>query len=262
MSTPFISPIKVYAHQSVMVDIMSEAKYFIKSVSHATSTTILIRVVTERLCGDFSRIAPLKREAQGENATQQSRSKGTCELRELVCLCDLLDTVPDAGKHISPEELEALEEIAAVTEAIKRSLSILAYGANSPQTLKIKLVKRGIAPGVALKAIEYLINNNYIRVESDAMRLAERCLNKRWGLTRILAYLKGRGFDEKTVFSVEESYADFDFSEPCEQLIRDGYLPLPTDLKAKSRMISSLTSMGYTISEIKTAIGRVMASEK
>lgn len=223
-----------FAHESG-----DNMKYLIKNVSHSTTATLLVRVYVH-----------------SDNETDR------IQVREFSCLAELLDNLPGAGHYLDDEQYEALELAARKTEAIKKGFNILSYGANSPQALKIKLIKRGIDPKVAAFAVEYLTNNGYIRVESDALRMAERCLKKRWGLSRILAYLKSRGFDDRTLYSVEEQYADFDFSLNCEELIRNSYDPLPTELKDKSAMINSLTSYGYTVSEIRRAVNRILSSDR
>ena len=225
-------------------------KILIKSVNHTTASLVLVRACIYNVSGE----ALSEKNERTHTYTELCSSDAPSEIRELVCMCDLLDEMPEAGRWIDVEELEHLESVSKLTQAVRKGLNILSYGANSPHALKVKLVKRGFDPQVALKAVEYLTDNSYIRVENDAIRMAERCIRKHWGLSRILAYLKSRGFDDQTVFGVEEYYSDVDFSENCAELIRKNYPTLPTELRDKSKMIASLTGYGYSIIEIKQAI--------
>ena len=225
-------PFKEGAH-SVFDREHNTMKYFIKNISHSSTATILIRIYI-----------------QDDNERFQ--------VRELYCLTELLDSIPEVGQYFCNEQYDELESVAKKTEAIKKGFSILSYGANSPHALKVKLIKRGIEPAIATFAANYLTEHGYIRVESDALRMAERCFKKNWGLSRILAYLKSRGFDDQTLFNVEEYYSDVDFSLSCEAMILSNYDSLPTTLKDKSKMINSLTSYGFTVAEIKQAINRIL----
>lgn len=170
---------------------------------------------------------------------------------------ELVDALPLENSEIDEDEYCELETAAEVTSAVKKGLTVLSFGSNSEAMLVLKLRRRGVKREYAEQAAAYLKKHGYINENGDAEREVERCLRKHWGLIRILAHLKSKGYDDQIVNVAEEMLSNEDFSAHCAKLISLNYSELPTDVKEKRKMISSLVRYGYTMSEIENAIDLV-----
>lgn len=170
---------------------------------------------------------------------------------------ELVETLPIENSEIDEDGYCKLEAAAEVTSAVKKGLTVLSFGSNSEAMLVLKLRRRGVKREYAEQAAAYLKKHGYINESGDAEREVERCLRKHWGLIRILAHLKSKGYDEQTVTVAEEMLSNEDFSAHCAKLISLNYSELPIDIKEKRKMISSLVRYGYTMSEIENAIDLV-----
>lgn len=173
---------------------------------------------------------------------------------------ELVKALPLESSEIDEDAYNELEEAAEVTEAIKKGLTVLSFGANSEAMLAMKLRRRGVRREYAEKAALYLKNHGYINEDGDAEREVERCLRKHWGLIRILAHLKSKGYDDQIIDNIERSLSSEDFSARCAQFISLNYPDPPEDVNERRRMISSLVRYGYTMSEIDNAIRLIRES--
>ena len=176
------------------------------------------------------------------------------EIKELYLLRDLVSDLPCEGDILDIASCNALIDASHDTEAVKIGLNILSFGANSEAMLITKLRRRKISPQSAARAAEYLKLRGYINDSSDVKRETERCLRKHWGLLRILAHLKSKGYDEQTLDDVERALSSVDFSAQCAELIMNNYSELPKEAGERRRMISSLSRLGYSIEEIDRAM--------
>lgn len=167
---------------------------------------------------------------------------------------EFVKALPLENCEIDEDTYNELEEASKVTEAVKKGLTVLSFGANSEAMLAMKLRRRGVSREYAERAALYLKNHGYINEDGDAEREVERCLRKHWGLIRILSHLKSRGYDDQIINNIERSLSNEDFSARCAQLVSLNYPELPEDIKERRRMISSLVRYGYTMSEIDNAI--------
>lgn len=80
--------------------------------------------------------------------------------------------------ELSDSAVNKLLTEADFEKAVIKGMNILGFGANSAQTLKIKLVQKGFSPSTAEKAVRYLKSRGYIDEKKDAIRLCESMLKK------------------------------------------------------------------------------------
>lgn len=155
--------------------------------------------------------------------------------------------------EIDRDTLKALAYEDEKYRATKKAFDILAYGRNSARTLALKLRHRNFSPKIADEVVALLISAGYICEDSDAVREAELCVGKHWGMRRILMHLHQKGYDGAAISAVKEYLAEVDFAEVCAELIRKEFGTLPKDEKERNRVIAAVVRYGYSMTEIKNA---------
>lgn len=155
--------------------------------------------------------------------------------------------------EISREDTKALLYEDEKYRATKKAFDILAFGRNSARTLALKLRHRNFSPRVCDEVAELMKEKGYIREDEDVVLEAEACVNKRWGMRRILMHLHQKGYDSDAMNVAKEYLAEVDFAEVCAELIRKEYGTLPKDETERNRVIASVVRYGYSMTEIKNA---------
>ena len=155
--------------------------------------------------------------------------------------------------EISREDMKLLLYEDEKYRATKKALDILAFGRNSARTLSLKLRHRNFSPEICDEVAELLRAKGYIREDEDVVREAELCVNKHWGMRRILMHLHQKGYGNESLAVAKEYLAEVDFAECCAELIRKEYGTLPKDEKERSRIIAAVVRYGYSMTEIKNA---------
>ena len=158
-----------------------------------------------------------------------------------------------AEGEISREDMKALLYEEEKYRATKKAFDILAFGRNSARTLALKLRHRNFSPGVCDEVAALLKEKGYIREDEDVVREAEACVNKYWGMRRILMHLHQKGYDNDAIGVAKEYLAEVDFVELCADLIRKEFGTLPKEEAERNRVIASVVRYGYSMTEIKNA---------
>ena len=157
--------------------------------------------------------------------------------------------------EISAEAYEALTQAAQLSEAMRRAIYMLGYGANSARSLEQKLRAKGIPAKIAARAVERLADKGYLREESDALRVAQRSLDKGWGLRRILEDLRHRGYGSDAVAAAREALqAEEDFCLHCARAARKKSPAPPSDVAQRRKLSDFLMRYGYSGDEIRYAL--------
>ena len=155
--------------------------------------------------------------------------------------------------EISREDTKALLYEDEKYRATKKAFDILAFGRNSARTLALKLRHRNFSPRVCDEVAALMKEKGYIREDEDVVLEAEACVNKHWGMRRILMHLHQKGYDSDTMNVAKEYLAEVDFAQVCAELIRKEYGTLPKDETERNRVIASVVRYGYSMTEIKNA---------
>ena len=155
--------------------------------------------------------------------------------------------------EISREDAKAVLYEEEKYRATKKAFDILACGRNSARTLALKLRHRNFSPKICDEVAELLKAKGYIREDDDAVREAELCVEKHWGMRRILMHLHQKGYDSDAMNAAKEYLAEVDFAEVCAQLIRKEFGTLPKDETERNRVIAAVVRYGYSMTEIKNA---------
>lgn len=187
----------------------------------------------------------------GEHREQKNLLLTTEQYREIK---------PQKGV-IDEETYLRIEEASLLCGAIRCGENLLSYGANSAQTLAQKIVRHGYRRDIAAAAAERLCEMGLIDERRDMAREVEKCLKKLWGKKRIQAHLWGKGFDSGVISASEEILEEADFVANCAAMIRKHYATLPTEPDETRRMMASLARYGYSLTEIRAAIGRIQGEQ-
>lgn len=158
--------------------------------------------------------------------------------------------------EISPELFDELERDARKCEAYLRALNIVSFGANTAKGLVIKLRRRGIDEEMALEAVSMLKEKGYLNDEEEFFREVERCVRKKWGRNRIMAYLHSKGYEDEVISEADDAFSYVDFGELCLEILQDKCDDIPSDPAEKQKLIASLARYGYSLSEIKYAFSK------
>jgi len=163
--------------------------------------------------------------------------------------------------ELSDSAVNKLLTEADFEKAVIKGMNILGFGANSAQTLKVKLVQKGFSPSTAEKAVRYLKSRGYIDEKKDAIRLCESMLKKKYGQKRILSALRAKGYGEEALNESEKALEDVDFTANCAELIKIKFKQLPKDRLEMQKAIAKLVALGYNVGEVKNAF-RMAAGER
>ena len=140
------------------------------------------------------------------------------------------------GAEISEELYGELCRGAETDGAIRKGLSILGYGINSAARLEEK---------------------GYIDERSDALRLCDSMISKKYGRRKILMALRSRGYKGDALRAADDFLSDTDFSLVCESFLRAKVKKLPDSPSEMKKLLAKLTALGYNVSEVKAALQRI-----
>lgn len=203
--------------------------------------------------------------APGENNTQYEIIPGraarsyaitSCERRTLLLsLTDYRIHHISRGDTVSEAEFDELLRLSDTAQATKHGAGILAYGANSRQKLRQKLIERGHSKEAARAAVDALAAEGLINENASARRVAERCVGELRGKTYIRAKLRSLGYRDDAIAAVGEYLDSVDFTSLCAEVIYKKYGgTLPADRDERSRAIASLVRRGFTTGEVYAAM--------
>ena len=174
-----------------------------------------------------------------------------------VDLADLRRFELKKGCEVSEDTYDLIAKNAELEKAVRQGLLILGYGTNSPSRLAEKLTHRGFPAAVAESAVLTLTERGYIDEEKDVRRLCDSMISKKYGPRKILTALRSRGYKRRMLELAEEYLGENDFSVVCEGLIRSKVKKYPENREEMKKLVAKLSALGYNISDIKAALGRV-----
>lgn len=164
------------------------------------------------------------------------------------------------GKEVSREELALLGENAEKRRAYNCAVSYLSRRDHSAKELLLKLRQKGYGES-AEYAVDKLCSEGYVDDERFARMYVRELINiKKYGRRRIEQELYRKGVDREIISFVLEE-ADFGEDELCA-LINRKYLRLLSDEKGIKKTVASLMRMGYSFSEIKSALNKIAEDEE
>ena len=155
--------------------------------------------------------------------------------------------------ELDDETVDKLFDAAEFEKGLSKAMNILGYGANSAKQVRLKLTKAAIPSETTQKIIRYLYSSHLINESSDAVRICETMVKKRYGKKRILAALRHKGYRDEAIRAAEAFLSDVDFVALCAETIEDKLGDIPKDAPEMKKAIAKLVNLGYNVSEIKSA---------
>ncbi len=173
----------------------------------------------------------------------------------LLTLADFRLHRVSRGDTVKEFEFDEMSRLSDIARATRRGAGILAYGANSEQNLRRKLIARGHSKESACAAVDELAAGGLINEPAAARRLAERCVQDLRGKTYIRSKLRSLGYRNEAISAANEYLDSVDFSRLCAEAIEKKYGGrLPDDRNERSRAIASLVRRGFTSGEVYAAM--------
>lgn len=164
-------------------------------------------------------------------------------------------------KEIDEEEKEELAEEIECRRAWNNALDLLSVRSHSQKELVGKLRRKysqNAAELAAQKAVELGLLDDEAFAEMYARELIER---KKYGLVRVKNELKLKGISSHIIESVLFSI-DIDAKESIINLVNRKYARKLTDEKGIRSVIAALQRLGYSYSDIKSALREFDAPEE
>ncbi len=156
-------------------------------------------------------------------------------------------------KEIDEDDFEELKEEITMRRAWLSALDLLSMRSHSQIELIMKLRRKysqETAEAVAHKAAELGLIDDETFAEIYAKELIER---KKYGLSRVKNELRLKGISSDIIESVLLSL-DIDAKESIINLVERKYSRKISDEKGKRQVIAALQRLGYSYSDIKSAL--------
>lgn len=156
------------------------------------------------------------------------------------------------NKEVDEKELSEIAGKIEFRRAYNQAISYLSRRDHTEKELLLKLRQKGYRES-GEAAVERLKRDGYIDDERFAFSYVKELVNiKKYGKRRIEQELYRKGVSRETVNLVLED-ADFDENTVCE-IIRRKYLRNLSDEKGVKKTVAALLRMGYSYSEIRSAL--------
>lgn len=160
-------------------------------------------------------------------------------------------------KDITEEELTELLNAVSFRRAYNKGLDLLSRRPYGTKELMKKLCEKGHEKASAEKACERLLELRLLNDEEYARILANELLERKgYGIKRIKQELLFRGIDCEITENAVESL-DIDTQTRIILVIKKKYISKLGDEKGRKRAIDGLMRLGYSYSDIKSALNSI-----
>ncbi len=157
-------------------------------------------------------------------------------------------------KNINEEELTELLDAVSFRRAYNKGLDLLSRRPYGTKELIKKLCEKGHEKESAEKACDRLLELGLLNDEEFARILANELYERKgYGIKRIKQELLFRGLDREITENAIESL-DIDTQTRIILVIKKKYINKLDDEKGRKRAIDGLMRLGYSYSDIKTAL--------
>jgi SOS response regulatory protein OraA/RecX len=160
-----------------------------------------------------------------------------------------------AGRELTLEQVDALDEAAGKFAAIERGLYLLSFGDATEAGLARKLREKGFDAEASASAASALAARGYIDESAQVERLLRAELRKGRGPARILAAAREKRFGDEAITHLRDAMVEVDFAAVCAEVIEKKYGSLPDEPKARQKAIAALMRLGFSMGEIRSARG-------
>ncbi len=160
-------------------------------------------------------------------------------------------------KEINEEELTELLDAVSFRRAYNKGLDLLSRRPYGVKELIKKLCEKGHEKDASQKACERLLELGLLNDEEYARILSDDLINrKNYGIKRVKQELAFRGISREIIENTIDSL-DNDAENRIILVIKKKYLNKLNDEKGRKRAIDGLMRLGFSYSEIKSALKQV-----
>ena len=160
-------------------------------------------------------------------------------------------------KEINAEELTELLDAVSFRRAYNKGLDLLSRRPYGVKELIKKLCEKGHEKDASQKACERLLELGLLNDEEYARILSDDLINrKNYGIKRVKQELAFRGISREIIENTIDSL-DNDAENRIILVIKKKYLNKLNDEKGRKRAIDGLLRLGYSYSDIKTALNSI-----
>ena len=160
-------------------------------------------------------------------------------------------------KEINEEELTELLDAVSFRRAYNKGLDLLSRRPHGTKELVKKLCEKGHEKESAEKACDRLLELGLLNDEEFARILANELYERKgYGTKRIKQELVFRGIEREIAENAIESL-DIDTQTRIILVIKKKYLNKLNDEKGIKRAVDGLMRLGYSYSDIKTALNSI-----
>ena len=160
-------------------------------------------------------------------------------------------------KEINEEELTELFDAVSFRRAYNKGLDLLSRRPHGTKELIKKLCEKGHEKESAEKACDRLLELGLLNDEEFARLLANELYERKgYGIKRINQELIFRGIDREIAENTIESL-DIDTQTRIILVIKKKYINKINDEKGRKRAIDGLMRLGYSYSDIKSALNSI-----
>lgn len=171
----------------------------------------------------------------------------------------LLSSRVDVGSEIDDEKLKEVVDLSNIKRAKDKAMWLISYRDYSKKEL-IEKVAKDSSYDAAEKAVERLIELGLVNDERYAKRYASDLLNiKRLSKSGAVRKLTEKGIDRDLARDTVDSI-DVDTGENLKAIISKKYAKNLYDEKGKRRCVNGLLRLGYSYSDIKSALSEFIDS--
>lgn len=161
----------------------------------------------------------------------------------------------DVGIDIDDDKLKTVIDASNIKRAKDKAMWLISYRDHSKRELIDKVAKDS-SRDAAVKAVERLEELGLINDERFAKRYAQELLNsKRMSPTGAVRKLVEKGIDRDLARDTVEQL-DCDIEENIKSIIDKKYSRNLSDEKGRRRCVNALMRLGYSYSDIKSALSQ------
>ena len=160
-------------------------------------------------------------------------------------------------KEINEEELTELLDSVSFRRAYNKGLDLLSRRPYGVKELIKKLCEKGHEKEASQKACERLLELGLLNDEEYARLLSDDLINrKNYGIKRVKQELAFRGISREIIENTVDSL-DNNAENRIILVIKKKYINKLNDEKGRKRAIDGLLRLGFSYSEIKSALQKV-----
>lgn len=161
----------------------------------------------------------------------------------------------EKGQKLTKKELDSLFAEAEFSRCLARALTLLAQSDYSVKRLIVRLRHYEFDDEVSGRVAEYCVKKGYINEEEQCRRIVKfHCIRKHWGKKRIAAELIARGYDRTVLFEALDILTDEEVHRSLMAVVSQKYAEPAEDKAEKEKRIAALARLGYSYSEISSAL--------